>query len=264
MSQIGEVLSQPNHKALIPYVTVGYPSIETTLKVVPLLSESGCDIIELGIPFSDPLADGITIQKASFSALENGVKPETCLDVAGEISRNIDTPLIFMTYYNPIYNYGLDDFCKACNKSGVKGLIVPDLPPDEGEELEKVSQNHSIDLIYLLSPASTDERIRLVAEKSRGYIYLVSVTGVTGARSSLPADLNAFVRRVRQSTNKPLCVGFGISTPEQAKQVAQIADGAIVGSRVIQLIEADDSLSSLADFIRSLRFALDEPDSNRT
>ena len=258
MNQISKIFNQPNHKALIPYVTTGYPSIEATLKVVPLLSKYGCDIIELGIPFSDPLADGVTIQKASFSALENGVTPNICLDVARELNRTINTPLVFMTYYNPIYNYNLNEFCKDCKKSGIKGLIVPDLPPDEGEELDKFTLDYDIDLIYLLSPTSTEERIKLVSEKSRGYIYLVSVTGVTGARSSLPQDLNTFVYRVRQITNKPLCVGFGISTPEQAKEIAQIADGVIVGSRIIQLIESDDSLASVGDFVKRLRSTLDE------
>jgi tryptophan synthase alpha chain len=258
MNQITKIFNQSGHKALIPYVTVGYPSIETTLKVVPMLSKYGCDMIELGIPFSDPLADGVTIQKASFSALEKGVTPDICLKVARELSQTVNIPLIFMTYYNPIYNYGLNEFCKDCNKSGIKGLIIPDLPPDEVDELETITQKQGIDLIYLLSPTSTEARIKLVAEKSRGYIYLVSVTGVTGARSILPKDLDIFIRRVRQETDKPLCVGFGISTPDQAKQIAQIADGVIVGSRVIQLIETDDSLESVGDFIRSLRFALDD------
>ena len=258
MSRIASVFNQPGHKALIPYVTVGYPSIEATLKVVPLLASSGCDIVELGIPFSDPLADGATIQKASFCALQNGVTPQLCLEVAKELSQKVDIPLVFMTYFNPVFSYGLEEFCSACARSGIDGLIIPDLPPDEGSELEAITQRQSLDLIYLLAPTSTEERIRLVAERSRGFIYLVSVTGVTGARDSLPAELETFVARVRKVATQPLCVGFGISTPEQARQVAQIADGVIVGSRIIQLMETDDDLVSVGNFIKQLRHAVDE------
>ncbi|MBL7208628.1 MAG: tryptophan synthase subunit alpha [Dehalococcoidia bacterium] len=258
MSRIDSVFSRPGRTSLIPYVTVGYPSIEATLKVVPLLASSGCDIVELGIPFSDPLADGVTIQKASFCALENGVTPHICLEVAKELSRKVSIPLVFMTYFNPVFNYGLEEFCGNCANSGVSGLIIPDLPPDEGSELEAVSRRRDIDLVYLLSPTSTEERIRLVADRSRGFIYLVSVTGVTGARNSLPADLQAFVARVKQVAKQPLCVGFGISTPEQARQVADVADGVIVGSRIIQFMEAgDESMVQLRSFMKELRDALD-------
>lgn len=258
MSRIASVFSQPGRKALIAYVTVGYPTTEATLKIVPLLAKSGCDIVELGIPFSDPLADGSTIQQASFRALKNGVTPQLCLDLASELRQKVAKPLVFMTYFNPILHYGLKNFCQACHHSGVDGLIIPDLPPEEGTELEAISRTYELDLIYLLAPTSTQERIRLVAEKSRGFIYLVSVTGVTGAREKLPRDLAAFVGRVRKLASQPLCVGFGISTPEQAKQVAGIADGVIVGSRIIQLMEVEDNLLSVSNFIRSIRVALNE------
>ncbi len=257
MSRIASVFNQPEHTALIPYVTVGYPSIEATLKVVPLLASSGCDIVELGIPFSDPLADGVTIQKASFRALQNGVTPKLCLEVARQLSSKVNIPLVFMTYFNPVFSYGVEEFCAACNRAGIDGLIIPDLPPEEGSELEASTQKQGLDLIYLLAPTSTEERIRLIAERSRGFIYLVSVTGVTGARDSLPADLEAFVARVRQVVTQPLCVGFGISTPGQARQVARISDGVIVGSRIIQLMEADESMVEVVDFARELRRALD-------
>ncbi len=260
MSRIAAVFNRPGHKVLIPYITIGYPSIEATLEVVPLLASHGCDMVELGIPFSDPLADGVTIQKASFHALQNGITPQICLEVAGQLSQKVDVPLVFMTYYNPVFSYGLEEFCSDCAKSGIDGLIIPDLPPDEGSELEAISQRQALDLIYLLAPTSTAERIRLVAERSRGFVYLVSVTGVTGARDSLPAELEAFVARVRQATTQPLCVGFGISTPEQAKRVAAIADGVIVGSRLIQLMEAETNfIPAVGDFIKGLRQALDEP-----
>jgi tryptophan synthase alpha chain len=257
MSRLASAFS-PGHTALIAYVTVGYPSVEATRKVVPLLADSGCDIVELGIPFSDPLADGATIQRASFGALQNGVTPQLCLEVAGEFKDKVSMPLVFMTYSNPVFHYGLKEFCKACTGSGVDGLIIPDLPPEEGAELETITRSQGLDLVYLLAPTSTGERIRLVAEKSRGFIYLVSVTGVTGARDKLPPDLAAFVGRVRKQASQPLCVGFGISTPEQAKQIARIADGVIVGSRIIQLMEVEDNLLSVSNFIRELRTALDE------
>jgi tryptophan synthase alpha chain len=257
MSKITSAFSPPGHKALIAYVTVGYPTIEATLKVVPLLAENGCDIIELGIPFSDPLADGVTIQKSSFHALQNGVTPQLCLELAGQLSQKVDIPLVFMTYYNPVLKYGLDNFSTACADAGISGVIIPDLPPDEGSDLEAISQGQGIDLIYLLAPTSTEERIRLAAGRSRGFIYLVSITGVTGARDRVPADLEAFVARVRKLATQPLCVGFGISTPEQAGQIAWIADGVIVGSRIIQLMEKDDDFSPVAGLVRGLREAVD-------
>ena len=263
MSRIFSAFNKSGHIALIPYVTVGYPSIEATLKVVPLLASSGCDIVELGIPFSDPLADGATIQKASFQALQNGVTPKLCLEVARQLSQKVDIPLVFMTYFNPVFSYGLEEFCSACASSGVSGLIIPDLPPEEGSGLEAITRRQNLDLIYLLAPTSTEERIRLVAEKSQGFIYLVSVTGITGIRDNLPSGLETFVTRVRKVATQPLCVGFGISTPEQARRVARMADGVIVGSQIIQLMESDESMVDVANFARELRCALDRPNGLR-
>ncbi len=257
MSRLGAAFTR-GHKALIPYVTVGYPSLEATLRAVPLLASAGSDIIELGIPFSDPLADGATIQKASYQALKNGVTPATCLDVARQLSQKIKIPLVFMTYFNPVLSYGLDKFCQACAEAGVSGLIIPDLPPEEGAALEPCTRQHQLDLVYLLAPTSTQERIKLVAAQSSGFIYLTSVSGVTGAREKLPPSLNTFVSRVRQIARQPLCVGFGISTPQQAREIAKIADGVIVGSKIIQLMEADASLNAVESFARELRQALDE------
>jgi tryptophan synthase alpha chain len=257
VSGVASAFSPPGHKALIPYITVGYPTIDATLKVVHTLARNGADIVELGIPFSDPLADGVTIQKSSFHALRNGVTPQLCLEIAKELRRKVNIPLVFMTYFNPVLSYGLKEFGAACAESGISGLIIPDLPPEEGSELEAISQREGLDLIYLLAPTSSEGRIRLVSERSRGFIYLVSVSGVTGVRKSLPPDLAAFVSRVKRLTRQPVCVGFGISTAEQAKQVAQMADGVIIGSRIIQLMEAEES--SLRNFVKGLRTALDEP-----
>jgi tryptophan synthase alpha chain len=256
MSNIASVF-KPGHKALIAYITAGYPDMAATLRIAPVLADCGCDIIELGIPFSDPLADGATIQKASYLSLQRGTTPQACMDVARELRQKIATPLVFMTYYNPVLSFGLEAFCRSSVESGVNGLIVPDLPPEEGLALEAAARKYGLDLIYLLAPTSTGARIEVVAERSQGFIYLVSLTGVTGARQSLPVELEDFVRRVRRRARQSLCVGFGISSPEQAKRVAAIADGVIVGSRLIQLIEEDNTLSSLKDFVGSLRKALD-------
>lgn len=256
MSRISEVFARGARKALIPYVTVGYPSLDTTLEVVPALERWGCDIVELGIPFSDPLADGATIQEASYQALLNGMTPVKCLEAAALLRRKVRLPLIFMTYYNPILRYGPDDFCRAAAEAGVDGLIVPDLPPEEGGELQESAQRRGLDLVYLLAPTSSDERIELVARRSSGFIYLVSVAGVTGARKGLPSGLEAFISRVRAKAALPLCVGFGISTAEQARQVATMADGVIIGSRIVQLLKEDRSGNRLESLVRSVREAL--------
>ncbi len=256
MSVITSVF-EPGYKALIGYVTAGFPKQDATVKIASTLAEGGCDIIELGIPFSDPLADGATIQKASYQSLQQGITPQACLNIAAEIRQKITTPLVFMTYYNPILNYGLESFCEKCTKVGVNGLIVPDLPPEEGLELERATHKNNLDLIYLLAPTSTDGRISTVAARSRGFIYLVSLTGVTGTRNSLSPEIKGFVKRVRVKTDLPLCVGFGISKVEHAVEAAALADGIIIGSKLIELIEEDASLTTLKSFIASVRKALD-------
>jgi tryptophan synthase alpha chain len=258
MSRIAQAFQLPGRAALIGYVTVGYPSQGATLKAVTVLEEAGCDMVELGIPFSDPLADGVTIQRASHEALEAGVTTTVCLEMAAKLRQRVSLPLLFMTYYNPVLRFGLELFCRASAQAGMDGLIVPDLPPEEGRALEKASSADGLDLVYLLAPNSTPERIALVAQHSRGFIYLVSLTGVTGVRQSLPTGLGDFVARVRHYTSQPLCIGFGVASPEQAKRLASVADGVIVGSRLIQLIEEDSSLESLRDFVASLRKALDK------
>jgi tryptophan synthase alpha chain len=264
VSKIGAIFNRSGHKVLITYLTVGYPSVDATLETVPMIASSGCDLVELGIPFSDPMADGTTIQRASYQALQHGVTPELCLEVASKLSTKVDTPLVFMTYFNPVFSYGLDAFCHDCAQAGVSGLIIPDLPPEEGTELEGISLKYGLDLIYLLAPNSTEERIDIVAARSRGFIYLVSMTGVTGSRDKLPKELESFVLRVRQRTSQPLCVGFGISNAKQAQRVAKMADGVIVGSRLIQLLEEKDAPSKVRSFVRSLRDALNNQVENNS
>ncbi len=257
MNRIDAIFTLPQHKALIAYLTVGYPSIEATLEVVPALVQNGCDMIELGIPFSDPLADGTTIQRASHHALEQGVTLRLCLEIAHKLRQRVDAPLVFMSYYNPLLHYGLEAFCADSKAAGVDGLIVPDLPPEEGVELEGLTQGHELDLIYLVAPTTTEKRLHLVAARSRGFIYVVSLRGVTGVREALPADLEDFITRVRDITSKPLCVGFGIATPELARRVAALADGVIVGSRIIDIVEKSAQPAAAAGaFVRQIRDAI--------
>lgn len=258
MSDLNYLFQKPNHKVLITYLTVGYPNIEATLEIAPLLAKNGCDLIELGIPFSDPLADGATIQRASFYALQNKVTPRLCLSTAEQLHRIVKIPLVFMSYFNPLFNYGLEAFCSDCVAVGINGLIIPDLPPEEGSVLELITQKHNLDLIYLLAPNSTKTRIELVTEKSKGFIYLVSLTGVTGVRDQLTHGLTSFVGRVRNMSNKPICIGFGISTVEQAQQAALMADGIIIGSRIIDLMGSIDNRQAVVNFIRNVRQSLDQ------
>lgn len=244
-------------KALIAYLTIGYPQKETALELVPRLEEWGVDIVELGVPFSDPLADGATIQEASYQALRQGVTTQFCLETAFQLRQHVSLPLLFMTYYNLLLNPGPDEFCRQAEVAGADGLIIPDLTPDEGTELETASQKHKLDLVYLLAPNSPEERLRLVARRSRGFIYLVSLTGVTGPRDTLPPGLEEFVLRVRPLGSLPLAVGFGIAGPEQAQRAARIADGVIVGSRLLQLVKEDSTFRKAKKFIQGLRQALD-------
>ena len=246
-------------KALIAYLTVGYPTTDATLEIAQALVAGGCDMIELGIPFSDPLADGATIQRASQHALESGITPSKCLDVATELRKHVDIPLLFMGYYNPMLHYGLDRFCAASRKAGIDGFIVPDLPPDEGSEAEAIMKKHGLDLVYLVAPTSSSEkRLKFIAGKAQGFIYVVSLKGVTGARTAISNDLDAFISRVRKVTSKPLCVGFGISTPEQAQRVARLADGVIIGSRILDIIEKSKRpAADVKAFIAEVRSAID-------
>lgn len=256
MSLISRVFANRGHKALIGYVTMGYPGMEETLATTPRLAAAGCDIIELGIPFSDPMADGATIQEASQRALAGGATPAMCLETAAKLSASISSPLVFMTYFNPVLSYGVERFCQASADAGVDGLLITDLPPEEGAEVGQVAGRYGLDLVYLLAPTSTPQRIRLVAEKSTGFIYVVSVTGVTGARATLPESLEHFLGSVKKETDKPLCVGFGISSGELARRAATLADGVVVGSRIVQLM-GEGKVAELESFIRELRGALD-------
>ena len=244
MSRIAETfaaLRARRRTGLVAFLTVGYPSVEETLRLVPALIEGGADVIELGVPFSDPLAEGPTIQRSSHHALEQGVTPAACLDVvAGLRAQGVEAPIVLMGYYNPLLSYGLEEFCRDAAAAGADGIIAVDLPPEESHPLRDACRQHGIDLIYLLAPTSTDGRIELVAGLASGFVYCVSVTGVTGAREELPAGLSAFVNRVRARTPLPVAVGFGISKPKHFRAVARIADAAVIGSAIIDEIDRSD------------------------
>lgn len=243
------------HPAFMPYAVLGYPTREAGLDTIRTLAEAGADLFELGIPFSDPLADGPVIQAATQKALENGTTLRDCLAMTRELrQQGIDTPALLMGYINPMLAYGLERFVADAVAAGVDGFIVPDLPPEEGAELEALCEQHGLALVYLLAPTSTPERIKLVAQKAKGFIYLVSLTGVTGARNELASDLTEFIGRVRAETEVPLAVGFGIGNGPQAQAVGQIADGVIVGSALVK--RAAESPASVRDLATELRAAL--------
>ena len=261
MSRISSTFQRLREKgeaALVPYLTAGYPSLEATHLLVPLLAAHGADLIEIGIPFSDPVADGATIQRASHNALQAGTSLHDCLDVAREARAVSDVPLLFMSYYNPIHSHGLERFAGECAQSGLDGLIVPDLPPEEAGDLLAACGRVDIDLIFLVAPTSTDERLKLIAGAARGFIYCVSLTGVTGARTQVGEDVEGLVTRLRGYTDLPIVVGFGISTPEHVARVSRIADGAVVGSALINRIEAlkpQDMAEGAAAYVAELKAA---------
>ena len=253
-------LKKRGQSALIPFIMAGDPDIETTEALVLRMAEAGADIIELGIPFSDPIADGPTIQAASHRALQNGVNLKEVLHLAERLS-GIDTPLVLMTYFNPVLHYGLRDFAETCGRSGVDGVIIPDLPPEEAKQWIGEARKMSLDTVFLIAPTSPPDRIRLVSRYSRGFIYYVSVTGVTGARENLPDDLEPTVKRIKEQSKKRVAVGFGISAPEQAKRIGLFADGVIVGSAIVKMIEENlrhpELTLKVKDFVSSFAQALE-------
>jgi len=246
--------------ALIAYLPLGFPTPEVSLGMVEALAEGGADIIELGIPFSDPLADGPTIQRATHVALQRGMTLTRCLEMAAELqARGVELPLLFMGYLNPILAYGPQRFIRDCREVGVDGVIVADLPPEEGDELEGACCAQGRALVYLLAPTSTPARVALIAGRSTGFVYLVSLTGVTGARERLPPGLAELVRRVRAATDKPVAVGFGIADGAQARAVGQLADGVVVGSAIVERAgQGDGAREAVRDFVHTLRTALEE------
>jgi tryptophan synthase alpha chain len=243
-------------KAFIAFITAGDPSLPQTVELVLALEKAGADIIELGVPFSDPLADGPTIQNASFRALRKGTTLPKILAAVKKIRQSSDIPLALMTYYNPVFHFGEPRFVRAAKAAGVDGLIIPDLPVEEAGELRRAALDHDLSTVFFLAPTTAKARMPLIVRASTGFIYFLSVTGVTGARTAVPADLKQNIRLARRYTNKPICVGFGISTPQQVRSVAGIADGVIVGSAIVKEIEKNalraDLVARVAGFVQTL------------
>ncbi len=239
MNSIRQTFAQANQQGrgtLVIYITAGDPSLDQTVRLVDTLSQAGADIVELGIPYSDPLADGPTIQAASQRALAAGCTVRGVLDCVAEIKQHTEVPLVIMTCFNPILQFGMESFAQACQEVGVDGVLVSDLPPVESDEWVNIAAAHSLATIFLVAPTTPPERIRQATDRTTGFVYAISRPGVTGARDRLPADLHQSVQRIREVTDLPIAVGFGISTPQQVAAVVEVADGAVVGSAVVDLI----------------------------
>ena len=261
MKRIESVFKKLKNKraAFIPFVVAGDPDLKTTEALVLKMAECGADIIELGVPFSDPLADGPTIQTASQRALKNGVNLKEIFRMTERL-KGISTPLVLMTYFNPVFQYGLKSFAEDCHRNGIDGVIIPDLPPEEAGPWIKEAKPLKLGTVFLIAPTSSPDRVKLASRYSRGFLYYVSITGITGTRGKLPNELEAGIRQIKKYSQKPVAVGFGISTPEQVREVSRFADGVIVGSAIVKTIEENredsDLVNRVGDFVSSLAGAL--------
>lgn len=244
--------------SLIFFLTAGHPTPEATLEAVAALEAGGADLIELGIPFSDPIADGPTIQQASQIALEAGMTVQGVLDLVRRIRERSQIPLILFSGFNPVFRFGEARFAAAAAEAGADGLLIPDLPPEEGSEIEKACREHGLKTIFLAAPTTTEERISTIGEHSTGFLYYISLRGVTGARAELPPDLRENIERIRKATPLPLAVGFGISEPQHAREVAAVADGVVVGSALVRLIGEQAGKTDFAERIRNYAQSLSD------
>ena len=246
-----------NGKAFIAFITCGDPDLETTANAVRAAVENGADLIELGIPFSDPTAEGPVIQGANLRALEGGVNTDMIFDFVKELRRDVKVPMVFMTYANVVFSYGAEEFISTCSNIGIDGIILPDLPFEEKDDFLPICRKYGVDMISLIAPTS-ENRIAMIAKEAEGFLYIVSSLGVTGARSEIKTDLKAIIQVVRQNTDIPCAIGFGISTPEQAKKMADISDGAIVGSAIIKLLEkyGKDAPQYIGEYVKSMKDVL--------
>ena len=246
-----------NGKAFIAFITCGDPGLETMQIVVIQACKNGADLIELGIPFSDPTAEGPVIQGANIRALAGGVTTDKVFDLVRELRKETDTPFVFMTYANVVFSYGSEKFISLCKETGVDGIILPDLPFEEKEEFSPVCDKYGVDLISLIAPTS-ENRISMIAKEAQGFIYIVSSLGVTGTRSEIKTDLASIVKVIRENTDVPCAIGFGISTPEQAAKMAAVSDGAIVGSAIIKILEkyGKEAPKYVGEYVKSMKDAL--------
>ena len=255
MSNIAKAFA--NGKAFIPFVTCGDPDLETTANIVRAMAEAGADLIELGIPFSDPTAEGPVIQSANVRALSAGTTTDRIFDLVQDLRKDVTIPMVFMTYANVVFSYGSERFISACAGIGIDGLILPDVPFEEKEEFEPICKRYGLDLVSLVAPTSED-RISMIAREASGFLYIVSSMGVTGTRSEITTDIGAMVKLVREASSIPCAVGFGISTPEQAKKMAGLSDGAIVGSAIVKLVGkyGRDAAPYVYDYGKSMKDAV--------
>ena len=246
-----------NGKAFIPFITCGDPDLATTAAVVRAAAANGADLIELGIPFSDPTAEGPVIQGANLRALSGGVRTDQIFDLVRQLRTDVTVPMVFMTYANVVFSYGAEKFIATCREIGIDGLILPDLPFEEKGEFLPLCRQYGVDLISLIAPTSR-ERISMIAAEAEGFLYIVSSLGVTGTRTEITTDLDAIVRVVRQNTEIPCAIGFGISTPEQARKMAAVSDGAIVGSAIIKILAryGKDAAPYVGEYVRSMKDAV--------
>lgn len=255
MSRISDAFK--NGKAFIPFITGGDPDVETSYELIKAMAENGADIIEIGIPFSDPIAEGPVIQEADLRALASGTTTDALFDLVVKLRKEIDTPFIFMTYMNPIYVYGTERFMKRCAEVGIDGVIVPDVPFEEKAELYGYCKDAGIELISMIAPTS-EERIETIAKEAEGFIYCVSSMGVTGVRSEINTDIGSMVAHVKNVTDTPVAVGFGISKPEQAQKMAALSDGAIVGSAIVKIVAqyGKDAKPYVAEYVKDMKEAV--------
>ena len=246
-----------NGKAFIAFITCGDPDLETTKKAVLEACNNGADLIELGIPFSDPTAEGPVIQGANIRALAGGVTTDKVFDLVRDLRKETQTPFVFMTYANVVFSYGAEKFISLCKETGVDGIILPDLPFEEKEEFSPICDKYDVDLISLIAPTS-ENRISMIAKEAKGFIYIVSSLGVTGTRSEIKTDLDSIVKVIRENTDIPCAIGFGISTPEQAAKMSAISDGAIVGSAIIKILEkyGKDAPKYVGEYVHSMKSAM--------
>lgn len=246
-----------NNKAFIPFITCGYPDIETTFKTVLSMADNGADLIEIGIPFSDPVAEGVVIQEANLQALKNGVTTDKIFSMVKDLRNYIKIPMVFMTYANVIFSYNPENFIKICSDLNIDGLIIPDLPFEEKYEFLPFCNEYNLDLISMIAPTS-ENRTAMIAKEAQGFLYIVSSLGVTGVRNKITTDLDAIIKIVRKNTNIPCAIGFGISTPQQAADMSKISDGAIVGSAIIKLIEkyGKNSPEYVGNYVHDMKHAI--------
>ena len=255
MSNIAKAFA--NGKAFIPFITCGDPDLETTAKAVRAMAEAGADLIELGIPFSDPTAEGPVIQAANVRALAAGTTTDKIFDLVRDLRRDVAIPMVFMTYANVVFSYGAERFISTCAEIGIDGLIPPDIPYEEKDEFDPICRRYGVDLISMVAPTSAN-RIAMVAKEAAGFIYVVSSLGVTGVRREITTDIGAMVKLIRENSDLPCAVGFGISTPEQAKKMAGLSDGAIVGSAIVKLVGkyGRDAAPYVYDYVKSMKDAV--------